>query len=57
MLKASVSIREDLAMLLKLGEQIRQAYERAEGLPAARAKTAADLAERCSDRLYVERDG
>jgi hypothetical protein len=31
MVKASVSTREDLAMLLKLGEQIRQAYERAEG--------------------------
>jgi hypothetical protein len=36
MVKASVSTREDLAMLLKLGEQIRQAYERAEGCARAR---------------------
>jgi hypothetical protein len=46
-------------MLLKLGEQIQHAYERAVRSPlrAARAKTAADLAEGCSDLLYVERDG
>jgi len=42
-------------MLLKLGEQIRQAYERAEG--CTRRGRNADLAEKFSDRLYVERDG